>query len=52
MGRFLTHHPSGFSHDVRQRAAIANRPTWIVEITSGEDKREVVIENCGLPGPP
>jgi hypothetical protein len=26
--------------------------TCIVEITSGEDKREVVIENCGLPGPP
>jgi hypothetical protein len=25
--------------------------TCIVEITSGEDKREVVIENCGLPGP-
>ena len=26
-------------------------PTCIVEITSGEDKREVVIQNCGLPGP-
>ena len=26
--------------------------TCVVEITSGEDKREVVIENCGLPGPP
>jgi len=26
-------------------------PTCIVEITSGEDKREVLIENCGLPGP-
>ena len=25
--------------------------TCIVEITSGEDKREVVIEKCGLPGP-
>ena len=25
--------------------------TCIVEITSGEDKRDVVIENCGLPGP-
>src|SRR6201996_2238852 len=25
--------------------------TCIVEITSGEDKREVVIGNCGLPGP-
>lgn len=25
--------------------------TCIVEITSGEDKREVVVENCGLPGP-
>jgi hypothetical protein len=25
--------------------------TCIVEITSGEDKREVVIQNCGLPGP-
>jgi len=25
-------------------------PTCIVEITSGEDKREVLIENCGLPG--
>jgi hypothetical protein len=25
--------------------------TCIVEITSGEEKREVVIENCGLPGP-
>jgi hypothetical protein len=25
--------------------------TCIIEITSGEDKREVVIENCGLPGP-
>jgi hypothetical protein len=26
--------------------------TCIVEITSGKDRREVVIENCGLPGPP
>jgi hypothetical protein len=26
--------------------------TCIVEISSGEDKREVVIQNCGLPGPP
>jgi hypothetical protein len=26
--------------------------TCLVEITSGEDKREVVIQNCGLPGPP
>ena len=26
--------------------------TCIVEITSGEDRREVVIEKCGLPGPP
>ena len=26
--------------------------TCIVEISSGEDKRDVVIENCGLPGPP
>jgi hypothetical protein len=26
--------------------------TCIVEITSGVDKRDVVIENCGLPGPP
>jgi hypothetical protein len=25
--------------------------TCIVEISSGEDKREVVIQNCGLPGP-
>ena len=25
--------------------------TCIVEITSGADKREVVIEKCGLPGP-
>jgi hypothetical protein len=25
--------------------------TCIVEIASGEDKREVVIQNCGLPGP-
>jgi hypothetical protein len=25
--------------------------TCIVAITSGEDKRDVVIENCGLPGP-
>ena len=25
--------------------------TCIVEITSGDDKREVVIQNCGLPGP-
>lgn len=25
--------------------------TCLVEITSGEDKREVVIQNCGLPGP-
>jgi hypothetical protein len=25
--------------------------TCIVEITSGEDKRDVVIQNCGLPGP-
>lgn len=25
--------------------------TCIVEITSGEDKRDVVIGNCGLPGP-
>ena len=25
--------------------------TCIIEITSGEDKRDVVIENCGLPGP-
>ena len=26
--------------------------TCIVEITSGEDNRKVVIENCGLRGPP
>ena len=26
--------------------------TCVVEISSGDDKREVVIENCGLPGPP
>ena len=25
--------------------------TCIIEISSGEDKREVVIQNCGLPGP-
>ena len=25
--------------------------TCMVEITSGEDKREVLIQNCGLPGP-
>jgi hypothetical protein len=25
--------------------------TCIVKITSGEDEREVVIQNCGLPGP-
>jgi hypothetical protein len=25
--------------------------TCIVEISSGEDKRDVVIQNCGLPGP-
>jgi hypothetical protein len=25
--------------------------TCVVEISSGDDKREVVIENCGLPGP-
>jgi hypothetical protein len=25
--------------------------TCSVEITSGEDKREVLIQNCGLPGP-
>jgi len=25
--------------------------TCAVEITSGEDKREVLIQNCGLPGP-
>jgi hypothetical protein len=25
--------------------------TCMVEISSGEDKREVVIQNCGLPGP-
>ena len=25
--------------------------TCIVEITSGEDRREVVIQNCGRPGP-
>ena len=26
--------------------------TCIVEITSGEDKRDVVIERCGVAGPP
>jgi Collagen triple helix repeat (20 copies) len=26
--------------------------TCVVEISSGEDKREVLIENCGLAGPP
>jgi len=25
--------------------------TCMVEITSGKDKREVLIQNCGLPGP-
>src|ERR1700729_1773788 len=25
--------------------------TCIAEISSGDDKREVVIQNCGLPGP-
>src|SRR6201999_4581792 len=25
--------------------------TCLVEITSGQDKKEVVIQNCGLPGP-
>ncbi len=26
--------------------------TCMIEITSGEDKREVLIQNCGLAGPP
>ena len=30
---------------------VAFPSTCIVEITSGDDKREVVIQNCGLPGP-
>jgi hypothetical protein len=31
---------------------VAFPSTCIVEIVSGDDRKEVVIQNCGLPGPP
>ena len=31
---------------------VAFPSTCIIEITSGDDRKDVVIQNCGLPGPP